>query len=485
MSRLIIPTILSAHSVNDEQSQIYHQIILYFNILLVMLKIDITIKQEIEEAIGQTIPDPQSSQFEAFFEKLARDHPELAQKLEQALEVTEPYPEEEAQKQAKRRETIANGIQRLFYTEMWGRQALNRRALSLLIFFFIFGVMATSWSLTFFRRPAKAVEATTPQQVTPMPTAQNEPAPQNASPIKDANNLLIVPEVEVKTTPKQDNEPKQEVLEVPTFGEVSSDAPPQTLLGNVSSSPNVSTNKQTITEVVIPQTPILTVEDEPVSVTSEASAIAFEPVQLAIQPVTTISADESVQEQQPVLAFTEQVDSSESSSALEQTPSDSLRSDDAISGLENPVTASDKQNSEEKSPVLAFEEDSESDVAQELGESETNTPQASTPDSSLSQEPPTSNSPQPTLESENEPLLETDVFDPTTPTEFLKPGMLIAATLQKDIILAEGETRQVIADSDATWCGEGSLPFVALDWYGNTFSQWAVRCETRASCLRR
>jgi hypothetical protein len=428
-----------------------------------MLKIDRAIKQEIEEATGQIIPDPQSSQFETFFEQLARDHPELARKLEQALEVTEPYPEEEAQKQAKRRETIVDGIQRLFYREMWGRQVLNRRALSLFIFFFIFGVMATSWSLTFFRRPAKAIEATTQEQVTPMPTAQNETAPQNASTTRDVTPLLVVPEVEVKTTPKQNSEPKQEILEIPTFGEVSSDAPPQALPGNVSSSPNISTNKQTITEVVIPQTPILTTEDEPVSIASEASAIAFEPLQLATQPVIAFATD-TIQEQQPILAFAGQVDSSNPSSVLAQTPT-STDGEIVISELENPVISSESQRSEEQSPMLAFEETSESDAAQQLGEGETDTPRVSTPDSSLPEEATASDSPQSTLDSKNEPLLETDVFDSTVSlSEFLKPGMLIVATLQKDIILAEGETRQVIADSDTTWCGEGSCP--SLRWIG-------------------
>jgi hypothetical protein len=477
MFRLIIPTILSAHHINDGQSQIYHQIILYFNILLVMLKIDKIIRQEIEETTGQTIPDPQGSQFEIFFEQLARDHPELAQKLEQALEVTEPYPEEEAQKKAKRRETIANGIQRLFYREMWGRRVLNRRALSLFIFFFIFGVMATSWSLTFFRRPAKTLETEIQEQVTPMPTAQNESASQDSSSSTEATNLLIVPEVEVKTPSTQANEVEKEVLEVPTFSETSSetssDSPPPTLPSDTSSTPNVSTDKQTITEVAIPQAPISTPEDKPALGMPETSAMAFEPIQLATQPTLTLSIDEGIQEQQPVLAFTEQTDSSNPSSVLAQAPMNS-DSGMAISGLENPIAASENQNSEEQSSVLAFEESGEGDVTQQP--SEADTPRASPPDSS--QEKTASDSPRPILDNESEPLLETDMFDSTTsPSEFLKPGMLIAATLQKDIILAEGETRQVIADSDTTWCDEESCP--SLRWIGTATLSASGRLDVK------
>jgi hypothetical protein len=85
-----------------------------------MIKIDKTTKADIEGAIGKSIPSPQSKEFEAFYEWLVKEHPELARRLEQALEVTEPYPEEAAQKQAQRREGVADTIQRMFYKQVWG-----------------------------------------------------------------------------------------------------------------------------------------------------------------------------------------------------------------------------------------------------------------------------------------------------------------------------------------------------------------------------
>jgi hypothetical protein len=109
-----------------------------------MMKIVESVKAEIEAAVGEKIPDPQSKAFEKYFEALEREHPDLAKKLEDALEVTEPFPEEEAKRDAERRESIAATLNRVFFKEVWGHQALNRRALTFIIFFMMFGVVATS-----------------------------------------------------------------------------------------------------------------------------------------------------------------------------------------------------------------------------------------------------------------------------------------------------------------------------------------------------
>jgi hypothetical protein len=118
------------------------------------------------------------------------------------LEVTEPYPEEAAGKQAQRREGITNRIQRMFYKQVWGKHVLNRRALSLTIFFLIFGVMMASWSLTFFRKPSREEFA---GQTTPPLQAQADIALTQTTP-SDGTNLLIVPDVQVKHSPMPESQ---------------------------------------------------------------------------------------------------------------------------------------------------------------------------------------------------------------------------------------------------------------------------------------
>lgn len=55
-------------------------------------------------------------------------------------------------------------------------------------------------------------------------------------------------------------------------------------------------------------------------------------------------------------------------------------------------------------------------------------------------------------------------------------GQLIPATLVKDIVLAEGETKQVIADSDEAWCGE-ECP--SLRWLGEATLSPSGRLEVQ------
>ena len=62
-------------------------------------------------------------------------------------------------------------------------------------------------------------------------------------------------------------------------------------------------------------------------------------------------------------------------------------------------------------------------------------------------------------------LIETDTLESqTTSTDLLRSGTLLPATLQKDILLTEGETKQVIADSSRAWCQRDTCP--NLRWIG-------------------
>jgi hypothetical protein len=426
-----------------------------------MIKIDKNTKAEIERVIGKSLPDPQSVEFEAFYERLAREHPELAQKLEQALEVTEPYPEEAAQKQAQRREGIANTIHRLFYKRVWGKRVLNRRALSLTIFFLIFGAMMTSWSFTFFRRPTR-VEST--QQTTPPvqqpPVQQSDVATTEITP-SEATNLLIVPEVQVKNPSPNESTPANTQLAVPA--DISDAAPPRTLPEAVGSSPLQTPPMPQPLEVIesepdpIPQTSVLQRDEKASTPMSEFSVAAFEPAELATQPVLIESFETVAPEQQSVLAF-----GAEEGSAITEASPSQITSANAVVPVQTELATSSvfAFNSEE-----TFMPSSPSTEASRTGEEKATTTDGPPEllESSPAQE---TNSESPTPQAnkaESTALLETNLFDGNA-TDLLEPGMLVSAVLQKDIILTEGETRQVLADAVEGWCGEVSCP--ALRWLG-------------------
>ena len=127
------------------------------------------------------------------------NHPEQARKLEDALEVTEPFPEEQAQKRVRRREAINSLIRRIFYKEVWGKQVLNRRALTFIIFFTIFGIVATSWSVMLFRRPISPVRALAATVTNSVPVISSTEEPEEVAQPDSGAATLVVPEV----TPSQ------------------------------------------------------------------------------------------------------------------------------------------------------------------------------------------------------------------------------------------------------------------------------------------
>jgi hypothetical protein len=424
-----------------------------------MINIDKITKAEIEKVTGQTIPGPQSAAFEAFFEGLTREHPDLASKLEEALEITEPYPEEAAQNQARRRAGIAATVQRWFYKEVWGKRVLNRRALSLTIFFLIFGVMMTSWSFTFFRKPSRA-EQTEQQGVLP------EQAPVNETELADTEDtvpketdLLIVPDVEVKNSPAPGSQSVTASSSNP-----SNAVPPRKLPQNGGSRPlevplvpQTSVQEERVIEDM-PQTSVLAANEDTPPLDFKSSVTLFEAPVLATQPVLIQSAETASPEKDPVLAFTND------EAAPSQSPVIANTSESENATIQTPSSEPELA----RSPALAF--GTEKTYAPSIQNAES-TPQHG--DQIATGAPPTSLetasfsnhrvTEQPSQNSQDEALLETDIFSGTA-TDLLKPGMLIPATLQKDIILTEGETRQVLADAVEDWCGEARCP--ALRWLG-------------------
>jgi hypothetical protein len=404
-----------------------------------MIKIDKAIKAEIEGAIGQTIPDPQSTEFETFYEWLAREQPELARKLETSLEVTEPYPEEAAQKQARRREGIANGIQRWFYKIVWGKRVLNRCALSLTIFFLIFGVMMASWSFTFFRKPSR-VERVEQQEIPLVQQSVNEADVASfRSALPKETSLLVVPEVEVSNMP-----PAEDKTQDGKARNVTDAVPPLTLSGDSSSSrplevpPVPQSPSQTKEEVkVMTQTSVLAADEDESILDFKSSVKLFEAPELATQPVLINSPEPTTLEQNSVLAFTKDESAQSQSSIV--TPSSA--SEDVP--LETPSSELDDVSSEPelaRTPALSFGNKTASVTSIQNAESTSQRENEET----ASDVPPTSlettNSlddaviEQPSQTSKDEALLETDIFDGNA-TDLLKPGMLISAVLQKDIIL--------------------------------------------------
>jgi hypothetical protein len=406
-----------------------------------MIKIRESVKTEIESATGQKIPDPQSAQFEAFFEGLERTHSDLAKKLENALEVTEPFPEEEAQQNARRRQTIAQAIQHFFFKEIWGRDVLNRRALTFILFFLIFGTVATSWTVMLLRKPGQQAAAQTSSPVAPVqPVAEDSPSTPETSmavPEPKEANLLVVPETE---EPAQDKAPPPNLItpvpeapkDIPVYkGEV-----PQESLNTPSLPSAESFGEQTAVTILeesqegLESFPVLAFETAAVA----APVLAFEKQAKAQEPVLEIEAEMQT-EQAPVLAPVL------AESFL--TPEASLEA----------TALSPTNDSEIDSPVLAFQPVEEA------------TPNNSEQLPATNDSPPNDLTiPETVTESNPTLLLETSTLEPETlPTDLLQIGTLIPATLTKDIVLTAGETRQVIADSDETWCGEDCS---RLRWLG-------------------
>lgn len=429
-----------------------------------MIKIDKTIKTEIEQVIGKSIPDTQSKEFELFYEWLVKEHPDLARKLERSLEVTEPYPEEAAQKQAQRREGIANIIQNVLYKQVWGKSVLNRRALSLTIFFLIFGLMMASWSFTFFRKPARTEVA---QQTTPpvqAPAEQADVTTTKTTPA-DATNLLIVPEVQVTNPPPEKETQANAPLVVP---EIADATPPRTLPQDVGSRPLQTPPVPQETTVSqpepLPQTSVLASEEAPPPM-PEFSVRAFERLELATEPVVIHSSETVAAPQQPVLAFNR---ASEAVSTETQVLAQKSSTSGGDTLAETAVTPTKSELA--TSSVLAFGSEDTPTQSSDLQDSSnddsvrTNTPPPSlesTPSSETASEvvPPTSIA----TNTDDGGLLETDIFNGNV-SDLLEPGMLIPATLQKDIILTQGETRQVLADAVEGWCGEEDC--LSLRWLG-------------------
>jgi hypothetical protein len=431
-----------------------------------MIKIDKITKAEIEQAIGKSLPDPQNAEFEAFYEWLAREHPDLAQKLEGGLEVTEPYPEETAQKQAQRREGIANAIQRMFYKRVWGKRVLNRRALSVTIFFLIFGAMMTSWSFTLFRKHSR-IEST--QQTMPpkqTPAQQTDVATTATTPL-EGKNLLIVPEAQVKDSfPNESTPPANAQLTAPA--DISDTAPPRTLPEAVGSRPLQPPLIPQPLEVAesepdpIPQTAVLQRDEESSTPMSEFSVAAFEPVELATQPIVIESLETVASERQPVLAFGDEEGSTQAPAIAEVSPSRDMSANAAVVPTETELATNSVLAFGSEETSMQSSPNAEASLAGEERAATKNAPSEwleSSPAQEINSElpPPQGNT------AESTALLETDIFDGNV-SDLLNPGMLISAVLQKDIILTQGETRQVLADAVEDWCGETSCP--VLRWLG-------------------
>jgi hypothetical protein len=417
-----------------------------------MLKITESVKTEIETVTGQKIPDPQSAQFEAFFEKLERDHPDLAKTLEDALEVIEPFPEEEAQQNAKRRQTIAQAVQHFFFKEIWGRDVLNRRALTFILFFLIFGTVATSWTVMLLRKPSRDVAAQTPPAPSQTALAQPAPTPQTestASAPKDAN-LLVVPEVK---EPAEDKSPPPNLVtpvpETPKNIPVYTGEVPQETLN-----PPPLPNAENFGEQAA-----ITVFEEPRGELESSPVLAFEN-ELVEAPV--LAFEEQLEAQEPVLQMEAEMQT-EQAPVLAPVLAESFL--DSEARLETPAL-SPTNESETDGPVLAFAPVSEA------------TPDNSEQLQTTTDLPPNDLTvPEIANESNPAPLLGTDTLEPQTdPKNLLQTGQLIPATLVKDIVLAEGETKQVIADSDEAWCGE-DCP--SLRWLGEATLSPSGRLEVQ------
>jgi hypothetical protein len=414
-----------------------------------MLKITESVKVEIETATGEKIPDPQSSQFQPFIEKLEQDHPDLAEKLEDALEVTELFPEEEAQQNAKRRESIAQTVHRFFFKEVWGRDVLNRRALTFILFFVIFGTVATSWTVMLLRKPgqnvatAQTTAPVAPTQPTEEPVQPPETTADNST--LQETPLLVVPEAQEQ--PENDAPPDNLITSVPEpprdipvyTGEVpqppNPEVPTMNDLGEQSTVSAFETSQERLET-----SPVLAFEKEPVT----APVLAFEGTARTDEALLTLEEEEQG-EPSPVLANGFVTEHSRDV-ALEEIGDDSS----------NPDTLT-------ASPVFAFEETDE--IVSELPENSSPLDSPSPTDATTAQ-----------TESET-PLLETDALEPNADTRnLLQVGQLIPAMLIKDIVLAESETKQVIADSEANWCGK-ECP--SLRWLGEATLSPSGRLEVQ------
>jgi hypothetical protein len=336
--------------------------------------------------------------------------------------------------------------QNRFFKEIWGRDVLNRRALTFIIFFLIFGTVAMSWTIMLLRKPSQNVAAQTPtppvssQAVAaqPVSTPQTEPA---VSEPNDAN-LLVVPDA---NEPAEDKSPPPNLItpvpeapkNIPVYtGEVPQETlntPPLPYAENFGEQAAITIFEEP--QEKLESSPVLAFENEPVV----APVLAFEEQAKAQEPVLEMEAELQT-EQAPALAPVL------AESFL--TPKTSLE-DTALS----PTNESETVN--QRSSVLAFEpveeQEATPDNSEQLQANDDSLPNDLTISETANESNPTS-------------LLETSTLEPETlPTDLLQAGTLIPATLTKDIVLTAGETRQVIADSDEAWCGKDCQP---LRWLG-------------------
>ena len=193
--------------------------------------------------------------------------------------------------------------------------------------------------------------------------------------------------------------------------------------------------------------------EEEVPAAPQGTALAFEsppdaPQQSAVQ---AFESETEAPSQSPALAFAEQTRAE--------------RAATAFSGDERqPSSASAPPSSAE------FASPPSNTPASTATQSTTLEPQAAALSSSLDAKEvgiqPGSPSPNTSATSTSPPsLIETGALEPQlTSTDLLRSGTLLPATLQKDILLTEGETKQVIADSSGAWCQRDTCP--NLRWIG-------------------
>ena len=333
-----------------------------------------------------------------------------------------------------------------FFMRYGGRWVLNRRALSIAIFCLAFGAVATSWSVMLLRQPRAEAESalatSQPESVLPDNSATSAQA-DSADSTSPETSLLVVPETQVDESRAQAN------LEQPQSASQTSpsdtDAPPRTLESTPVSHQTSFNSPQPATT---PSTDSLS--QPQTSATSQGSALAFESPSGAPQQSAVLAFEKSGERvsQSAALAFTEQP---------RGEPTTAVMSEDEPQSSSTSASSSPEPVSNPSVDALP-EQDAPLEPRVNASPSRSSAGAVGTENQSFDSPPGGA------VTSAAEPsLLETNTLEPNT-ADLLHPGTLLPATLQKDILLAEGETKQVIADSSGAWCEQNTCP--RLRWVG-------------------
>ena len=393
------------------------------------LKLDPTVRDRVEAEVGSDVPDPNSSEFEAFLETLKDTRPELVDALVQGLDVEgADLPEEVQLRKAKRREGRRNLLRQLFYSNNYEDEPnLNKRKTLAVIVGVLVALLPIAFVVDLLAEQ-RGMNTTVSQESEPAPSTFQ--VAQDPVPV-ETQLPETLPSTPPRALPAQDDLP-------PAPGPVNPDianAPPSRSLG---SSAPLTLGNQRVTPV---QLPALSLFDAPPSSPTALTVVAPPPAPGQLGLVSSTQSANAPTEETP--SGTQNLNLIQEALSQAEPSSLSFLTEQRLSeGTELTIAAQTELESadavtETSSPPLSLRETAvPSEEQSALNSAERTNP------------------------------IEVSSSETQATTVTLQPGAQLPAQLMTGIIVTEGVSSPVVAETPANgkWCDQEPCP--AITWLG-------------------